>query len=67
MILDDILYPDPRDGKGYWGGFREDQIQFIQNDLKLVDKIKLIVVSFHIPLEHNNEDNFRNADRQIII
>ncbi|KUJ56306.1 calcineurin-like phosphoesterase C-terminal domain-containing protein [Chryseobacterium aquaticum] len=66
MILDDILYPDPRDGKGYWGGFREDQIQFIQNDLKLVDKNKLIVVSFHIPLEHNNEDNFRNADRQIL-
>jgi hypothetical protein len=64
MVLDDILYPDPRDGKGYWGGFRDDQIQFIQNDLKLVDKNKLIVVSFHIPLDHNNEDNFRNADRQ---
>jgi len=64
IVLDDILYPDPRDGKGYWGGFREDQIQFIENDLKLVDKNKLIVVSFHIPLDHNNEDNFRNADRQ---
>ncbi len=64
IILDDILYPDPRDGKGYWGGFREDQLQFIENDLKLVDKNKLIVVSFHIPLEHNNEDSFRNADRQ---
>lgn len=64
MVLDDILYPDPRDSKGYWGGFREDQIQFIQNDLKLVDKNKLIVIAFHIPLEHHNEDNFRNADRQ---
>jgi 3',5'-cyclic AMP phosphodiesterase CpdA len=64
IILDDILYPDPRDGKGYWGGFREDQLQFIENDLKLVDKNKLIVVSFHIPLEHKNEDSFRNADRQ---
>lgn len=64
IILDDILYPDPRDGKGYWGGFREDQLKFIENDLKLVDKNKLIVVSFHIPLEHHNEDNFRNADRQ---
>jgi hypothetical protein len=62
--LDDILYPDPRDGKGYWGGFREDQLKFVENDLKLVDKSKLVVVSFHIPLEHKNEDNFRNADRQ---
>jgi len=59
IILDDILYPDPRDGKGYWGGFREDQLQFIENDLKLVDKNKLVVVSLHIPLEHTNEDNFR--------
>lgn len=64
IILDDILYPDPRDGKGYWGGFREDQLQFIENDLKLVDKNKLVVVSLHIPLEHTNEDNFRNTDRQ---
>ncbi len=64
MILDDILYPDPRDAKGYWGGFREDQLKFIENDLKLVDKNKLVVVSLHIPLEHTNEDNFRNADRQ---
>ena len=64
MILDDILYPDPRDGNGYWGGFRDDQLKFIDNDLKLVDKNKLVVVSFHIPLDHTNEDNFRNADRQ---
>lgn len=64
IILDDILYPDPRSGKGYWGGFREDQLQFIENDLKLVDKNKLIVVSFHIPLNHKNENTFRNADRQ---
>lgn len=38
IILDDILYPDPRDGKGYWGGLRPDQLSFIENDLKLVDK-----------------------------
>ena len=30
LVLDDVLYPDPRDGKGYWGGFREDQFQFIE-------------------------------------
>lgn len=64
IILDNILYPDPRTGKGYWGGFRTDQLQFIKNDLKLVDQNKLIVVSFHIPLNHTNENTFRNEDRQ---
>lgn len=64
IILDDILYPDPRGGKSYWGGFREDQLQFVENDLKLVDKNKLVVVSMHIPLDHSKEDNFRNSDRQ---
>src|SRR5690606_10630205 len=23
IILDNIIYPDPRDGKGYWGGLNE--------------------------------------------
>ena len=64
IILDNILYPDPRTKKGYWGGFREDQLRFIENDLKLVDQNQLIVVSFHIPLNHQNENSFRNADRQ---
>lgn len=64
IILDDILYPDPRDGNGYWGGFRKDQLDFVENDLKYVDKNKLIVLAFHIPLQHENENSFRNADRQ---
>lgn len=64
IILDDVLYPDPRDQKGYWGGFREDQLQFIENDLKFVPKNHLVVLAFHIPLVHDNEDNFRNSDRQ---
>jgi Predicted phosphohydrolases len=64
IVLDDILYPDPRDGKGYWGGFRKDQLDFVENNLKHVGKDKLIVLAFHIPLQHENEDAFRNADRQ---
>jgi hypothetical protein len=56
IILDDILFPDPRDGKGYWGGFRPSQLRFIENDLKYVSKDHLIVLSYHIPLQyHNNE------------
>jgi hypothetical protein len=64
IVLDDILYPDPRDNKSYWGGFREDQLQFIENDLKYVGKDQLIVLAFHIPLMHQEEDAFRNNDRQ---
>ncbi len=66
LILDDILYPDPRDGKGYWGGFRADQLKFIENDLKLVDKNKLVVLSFHIQMtaEREGESHFRTEDRQ---
>lgn len=64
IILDNILYPDPRDGNGYWGGFRKDQLDFVENNLRFVPKDKLIVLAFHIPLQHQNENSFRNADRQ---
>lgn len=64
IILDDVLYPNPRSGKGYLGGFRKDQLDFIENDLKFVDKDKLVVLAFHIPLAHQNGDVFRSEDRQ---
>lgn len=63
IIFDDILYPDPRDGKGYWGGFRKAQLDFMENDLKLVPKDKLVICSFHIPLQQY-KDTYRNEDRQ---
>src|SRR5690606_21014546 len=64
IILDNILYPNPRTGKGYLGGFRKDQLDFVENNLKFVPKNKLIVLAFHIPLLHNNSDSFRDEDRQ---
>jgi 3',5'-cyclic AMP phosphodiesterase CpdA len=67
IILDDILYPDPRDGKGYWGGFREDQLKFIENDLKYVPKDYLIIFAAHIPIsELEGGDPFRDEDRDRI-
>lgn len=64
IILDDILYPDPRDGKGYWGGFREDQFRFIENDLKFVPYSHLVVLAFHIPLsEFEGGDPFSDEHR----
>lgn len=66
IILDNIIYPDPRDGKGYWGGLREDQLEFVENNLKLVDKNKLIVLAFHIQMnpERVGDEHFRMEDRQ---
>lgn len=66
IVLDDILYPDPRDNKGYWGGFRKDQLEFIENDLRHVPKDHLIVLAFHIPLTEPKADNFRDADREVL-
>lgn len=63
IVLDDILYPDPRDGKGYQGGFRKRQLDFVENDLKHVGKDKLIVLAFHIPLKSDGR-NYRLSDRQ---
>jgi hypothetical protein len=65
IVLDDVLYPDPRDGKGYWGGFREDQLDFVENDLKHVPQDHLVVLAFHIPIsEPGSGDAFRDEDRQ---
>ncbi|MCC5938463.1 MAG: calcineurin-like phosphoesterase C-terminal domain-containing protein [Lunatimonas sp.] len=64
IVLDDILYPDPRDGQGYWGGFRKDQLDFVQNNLRFVPQDKLVVLAFHIPLFHVDEISFRDSDRR---
>ncbi|QEC53453.1 calcineurin-like phosphoesterase family protein [Anseongella ginsenosidimutans] len=61
IVLDDIIYPDPRDKKGYWGGLNDQQLEFIKNDLQFVPKDHLIVLAFHIPISHEN--SFRTEDR----
>lgn len=66
VILDNILYPDPRGGKGYWGGYREDQLRFLENNLKRVPKNKLIVLSQHIQMKDNTGRSYRLEDRQRI-
>lgn len=67
MVLENILYPDPRDNQGYWGGFREDQLQFIENNLKTVPKDRLVVVFMHIPIFEELGDSFRDADRKKLL
>ncbi|MDO5524318.1 MAG: calcineurin-like phosphoesterase C-terminal domain-containing protein [Bacteroidia bacterium] len=64
IILDNILYPNPRGGRGYWGGYRDDQLQFLENNLKLVPKDKLVVLSQHIQMKDNSGGSYRLEDRQ---
>ncbi len=64
IILDDILYPDPRGGEGYWGGLREDQFTFIENDLKFVPKDHLVVLAFHIPISKNDRSGPFNPEHR---
>lgn len=66
IILDNILYPDPRDGKGYWGGYRLDQLLFLENNLKHVPKDKLVVLAQHIHMKDNSGNSYRLSDRQRI-
>ena len=65
IVLDDILYPHPVTGQGYWGGLREDQWTFVESDLQHVPVDHLIVISMHIPLQNEGDrETFRNPDRQ---
>lgn len=72
IVMDNILFPDPRGDKyrigGYWVGFREDQLRFLANNLKYVDNDKLIVLAMHSPLDggvvHSGGNSFRESDRQ---
>ena len=64
IILDNILYPDPRGGRGYWGGYRLDQLIFLENNLRHVPKDKLIVLSQHIHMKDNSGNSYRLEDRQ---
>jgi hypothetical protein len=65
IVLDDILYPHPLTGKGYWGGLRDDQLAFVENDLACVPKENLLVFAIHIPLiDSEGSKAFRDSDRQ---
>lgn len=61
IILDNILIPDPR-GYAYWGGYRLDQLLFLENNLKHVPKDKLVVLSQHIHMK--GDWGYRPEDRQ---
>lgn len=64
--LDNVVYPREDGQNGYIGGFTQAQLRFIENDLKVVPKDYLVVLSFHIPLVFDvpYSNTFRERDQQ---
>lgn len=62
LVIEDNDYPK-RDFKGFRGGFTESQLKFMENDLKLVDTDKLVVLAMHVPLYNQVENSFHKEDR----
>ncbi|MFH5833145.1 calcineurin-like phosphoesterase C-terminal domain-containing protein [Halalkalibaculum sp. DA384] len=64
IVLDDVVYPRSDGKSGYIGGFTDEQLTFLENDLKHVSKDKLVVLAFHIPLiVPEGRRTFRIEDR----
>lgn len=64
IVFDDIIHSLNDAGRAqYVGGLREDQLQFVENDLKLVPADRLVVLLMHIPFDLGTGTSFRSADR----
>lgn len=62
IVVDNVLMNEPIGDRGYIGGLRPDQFEFVKNYLKIVPKEDLIVLNMHIPLvEH---ERFRMSDQK---
>lgn len=51
VVLDNVIYSG---NKKYSGGFTEDQITWLRNDLKYVPDDKLLILGVHIPTRNQN-------------
>lgn len=64
IVLDDVVYPRTDGESGYIGGFTDEQLTFIENDLKHVSNDQLVVLAFHIPIIiPEGSQPFRKEDR----
>ncbi len=55
VIIDNIIFPNSKGEDKKDDYLREDQLKFIENDLKFVPKNKLVVFAMHAPLQRRNE------------
>ncbi|MDB4807213.1 metallophosphoesterase, partial [bacterium] len=68
MVLDDVHWHGPEGGKkgGYHGGFSDEQMTFIRNDLALIPEDQLVVLMMHIPLDgvRDREELYRLIEKR---
>ena len=62
IVVDNVIMNAPVGDRGYVGGLRPDQIEFVKNYLKLISKDNLIVLTMHIPLVQH--ERFRESDQK---
>lgn len=69
LVIDNICFPNPdKPNERRWvsrSGLREDQRQFIQNDLAIVPNNKLLVLFMHVPM--NDVWNTKNDIREFLM
>ena len=65
IVLDDIMLSNPPKGNPYRGGLRDDQLQFVENYMKLVPADQTVMLMYHIPLVYNSR--FATEERSRLI
>lgn len=50
VCLDNVIYEN---ASSYKGGFTDDQVEWLKQDLSYVPKDKMIIMYYHIPLRHS--------------
>ena len=63
IVLDDIIHQIREGSPSYVGGFRDDQLSFVENYLKTVGKDELVVLTMHIPFAKKG-GSFRQEDQE---
>lgn len=64
IIVDDVIMNEAVGDRGYVGGLRPDQLEFVRNYLQVVSKEDLIVLNMHIPLAQH--ESFRQSDQKVL-
>ena len=54
VAMDNIVFPNHKD---YFLGFRDDQVEWLKQDLSFVPKDKMIIFCVHIPMRASNNQN----------
>ena len=57
VCLDDVLYSN---STTYTGGFSDDQVEWLKQDLNYVSKSKMVILYYHIPLRNTTSILNRN-------